>query len=56
MAQLWTAEDMATCFGSTARISAVGASNTGFTSTNHKSPGKVSCWMSRGLQLLQGIV
>ena len=52
MALLWTAEAMGTCLGSTARISAVGASNTGLTSTNQRSPGKFSCWISSGLQLL----
>ena len=53
MAQLRMAETMGTLAGSTARISAVGASNTGFTSTNQRSPGKGSRWMSRGLQLLR---
>ena len=52
MAQLRTAQAMGTLAGSTARISAVGASNTGFTSTNQRSPGNGRRWMSRGLQLL----
>ena len=52
MAQLRMARAMGTSRGSTARISAVGASKTGFTSTNQSSPGKDRRWMSSGLQLL----
>ena len=55
MTQLCTAALMATWPGSTARISAVGASKHGFTSTNQSSPGNASRCRSSGLQLLHGV-
>ena len=54
MAELLMADNMGTILGSTALISAVGASNLGFTSTKYKSPlANKSCWMSKGFNLLR---
>jgi len=54
MAELLMADNMGTILGSTALISAVGASNLGFTSTKYRSPlANKSCRMSRGFKPLQ---
>ncbi len=54
MAELLMADNMGTILGSTALISAVGASNLGFTSTKYKSPlANKSCWMSKGFNPLR---
>lgn len=45
---------MGISLGSTARISAVGASNRGLTSTNHRSPANGRRCRSSGSQLLRG--
>lgn len=49
MLELWMAEVIGTILGKTARISAVGASNLGFTSTKYRSPlANWSCCRSKG--------
>ena len=53
IAALWICDAMGTSRGSTARISAVGASNRGFTSTNHSGPPASSCCRSNGFVDLQ---